>query len=110
MKKIISIILIAIMIITLAACGKEQADTEEVKTTLPVTEESVQEDNSDDLFFNEADYTVEQDEPYTYPNNDYKIEKTYKLKNNARWWSEDELYNNCDNIIDDIRRQFSQIT
>ena len=35
---------------------------------------------------------------------------TYKLKNNARWWSEDELYNNCDNIIDDIRRQFSQIT
>ena len=94
MKKITSIILSAIMIITLSACGKEQTDNEEVKTTLPVTEEAVPEtkttlpvteedvkdDNPNDLFFDEADYTVEQKEPVTYPDS-YSITKTYTLKN-----------------------------
>ena len=33
----------------------------------------------------------------------------YQLKNDARTWNEDELYSNCDDIIYNIRKQFSEI-
>lgn len=33
----------------------------------------------------------------------------YQLKNNTRAWKEDELYSNCDDIIYNIRKQFSEI-
>lgn len=80
MKKFVSILIVSMLIITLSACGKEQNDPEEVKTTLPVTEETAPEDNSDDLFFNEENYTVERGEPTTYPDNAYQIVTTYTLK------------------------------
>lgn len=33
----------------------------------------------------------------------------YQLKNDTRAWNEDELYSNCDDIIYNIRKQFSEI-
>ena len=33
----------------------------------------------------------------------------YQLKDDLKQWKEDELYSNCDDIIYNIRKQFSEI-
>ena len=82
MKKFISILLVAMLVITLSACGKEQNEPEEVKTTVPVSEEAAEENNDSNAysFFNEDNYTDERGEPTTYPDNKYQIRTTYTIK------------------------------